>query len=236
MTVPAVFVINTNATLCELVASVARRAGCQVHYFSDVNAYLSHPVSHVVSCLVADMELCGSDLNTFAARCPETPVIFTAKEPTLRAVVLAMKAGAIEFLAEPVDEELFLSAIRTAFDLSNAALSRQADLHMLSARYACLSQREREVMSAVIAGRLNKQIAYALGVAEVTVKKHRGRVMRKMRAASLPELVNLATRLRWLPGPSRPVTATQITAQLPYQSSIHQSPRANDHQPRGERY
>jgi FixJ family two-component response regulator len=195
---PVVYIVNANATLRVLLVSVVRQNGWEAHGFADASAYLAHPGSPMLSCLVIDMELLassGRDLQTLYAERPTTPVILTAKEPTLRAAVLAMKAGAVEFLTEPLDKVLLLSAVRAALDRSREAFSRQADLHTVSDRYACLSQREREVMAGVVAGRMNKQIAYELGITEITVKVHRGRVMRKMKAGSLPELVTLAARL-----------------------------------------
>jgi FixJ family two-component response regulator len=195
---PVVFIVNANAALCVLVASVVRGAGWQALRFASASAYFAYPRPPMLSCLVVDTELlagCGRDLQTLSAEHPETPVVLTAKGPTLRTAVLAMKAGAVEFMAEPLEKALLLGAVRAAFDRSREALSRQADLHALSARYACLSLREREVMASVVAGRLNKQIAHELGITEVTVKVHRGRVMRKMQANSLPELVTLAARL-----------------------------------------
>jgi len=195
---PVVFIVNTDAALRELVASVVRGVGWQAQSFADAGTYFAHPRPPMLSCLVVDMELLagsGRDLQTLSAEHPETPVILTAKGPTLRAAVLAIKAGAVEFIAEPLDKVLLLSAARAAFDRSREVLSRQADLQALSARYACLSMREREVMTGVVAGRLNKQIVYELGITEITVKVHRSRAMRKMKAHSLPELVTLAARL-----------------------------------------
>jgi FixJ family two-component response regulator len=195
---PVVFIVNTNAALSELVASVARRAGWKAQSFADASAYFAHPRPTMLSCLVVDMELlagCGHDLQILSDERPETPVILTANAPTLRAAVLAIKAGAVEFIAEPLDKLLLLSAVRAAFDRSREVLSRQAELRALSARYACLSMREREVMARVVAGRMNKQIAYELGITEITVKVHRSRAMRKMKANSLPELVTLVARL-----------------------------------------
>jgi FixJ family two-component response regulator len=203
-----VFIVNANAALSVLVASVVRGAGWQEQRFANASAYFAYPRPPMLSCLVVDMELlagCGRDLQTLSAEHPETPVVLTAKGPTLRTAVLAMKAGAVEFMAEPLEKALLLGAVRAAFDRSREALSRQANLHALSARYACLSMREREVMASVVAGRLNKQIAHELGITEVTVKVHRGRVMRKMQANSLPELVTLAARLS--PGTTRSMPA-----------------------------
>jgi FixJ family two-component response regulator len=195
---PVVFIVNANAALRVLVASLVRGAGWQAQSFADASAYFHYPCPRMLSCLVLDMELlagCGRDLQSLSAEHPETPVILTAKGPTVRTAVLAMKAGAVEFMAEPLDEALLLGAVRAAFDASRETLSRQADLHALFARYTCLSLREREVMASVVAGRLNKQIAFELGITEITVKVHRSRVMRKMQANSLPELVTLAARL-----------------------------------------
>ncbi len=144
---------------------------------------------------VAQLERCGLDLQTLFAERPETPVIFTAKCPKVAAAVAAMKAGAVDFLPEPPEESLLRTAIQVALDGSRSQLARGAEVRELAQRYESLSGREREVMARVILGRMNKLIADELGISVITVKAHRGKVMRKMKAASLPDLVNMATRL-----------------------------------------
>jgi FixJ family two-component response regulator len=124
------------------------------------------------------------------------PIVFITGHGDVPMTVRAMKAGAIEFLTKPFDDEVLLSAIRGAIDRSTAALSQSTELQTLRASYASLSRREREVMGLVVSGLLNKQVGGQLGISEITVKAHRGKVMRKMKAGSLPELVNMATRLQ----------------------------------------
>jgi FixJ family two-component response regulator len=195
---PVVFVINDDDSVRESLASLIRAAGWQPETFADARTFLRHPRVLVPSCVVLDAELpdmCGLDLQALFMDRPDMPVIFTAKRPVLRAAVLAMKAGAVEFLAEPLDEGLLLSAIRVAMLRSRAALVHEAEMSVLCDLYATLSNREREVMAHVIAGKLNKVIADDLAISEITVKAHRGKVMRKMEAASLPHLVNMAARL-----------------------------------------
>jgi FixJ family two-component response regulator len=195
---PVIYVIHDDVSVRETLASLARTAGWQPETFADGRTFLQHSRAQVPSCLVVDVELPdmgGLDLQALLRDQPQVPVIFTAKRPDLRTAVLAIKAGAVEFLPEPVDEHLLLSAVRTAIQCSHAALVRKAETGVLSSRYAALSPREGEVMALVILGKLNKVIADDLGISEITVKAHRGRVMRKMKAASLPDLVNMAARL-----------------------------------------
>ncbi len=195
---PVVFIVNGDVSVSESLASAIRAAGWHTKIFTDARTFLRQPRALFPACVVMDVEqpgMCGLDLQALFADRSEMPVIFTAKLPVLRAAVLAMKAGAVDFLPEPPDEELLLSAVRTAVDRSRAALSRLSELRVLNARYESLSGREREVMEQVIAGRMNKLIADDLGISVITVKAHRGKVMRKMQAASLPELVQMATQL-----------------------------------------
>jgi FixJ family two-component response regulator len=194
-----VFVVNADVTASESLVSVIRTAGWYPETFECGRAFLDQPRTRVPSCLLLDVELpdmSGLDLQAMFADRPEMPVIFTAKYPMLRAAVLAIKAGALEFLPEPLDEDLLLGAIHTALDRSHAALARGAEIGSLIDRYASLTPREREIMAKVVAGRLNKLIAADLGISMFTVKSHRGRVMRKMQAPSLAGLIDMANRLR----------------------------------------
>jgi FixJ family two-component response regulator len=123
------------------------------------------------------------------------PIIFITGHGDVPLTVRAMKAGAVEFLTKPFGDEMLLNAIRNALDHSRAALRREAEMQALQTSYASLTPREREVMGLVVSGLLNKQVGGELGISEVTVKAHRGQVMRKMRAGSLPDLVTMADRL-----------------------------------------
>lgn len=195
---PLVFVVNGDASVREMLASMIRSAGWHCETFADARSFLNDSRAAVPACLLLDAELSdmsGLDLQAQLARRPGLPVVFIAKSPALRVAVLAMKAGAVDFLPEPPDVEQLLGAVRIAFDRSRVALAREAEMRLLAGRYQSLSQREREVMAKIIAGRMNKLIADELGISVITVKAHRGRVMRKMQARSLPHLVNMAARL-----------------------------------------
>jgi FixJ family two-component response regulator len=200
---PVVFIIHGDSASREALAALVRAGGWRPETFADAQTFLSHPRSSGPGCLVLDValpDMCGLDLQALCADRPELPVIFAATFPAFRAVVLAMKAGAVDFLPAPFDEELLLNALRAAIDRSHAALVHEAAMRMLVRRYESLTLRERQVMAQVIAGRMNKRIAEELGISVITVKAHRGKVMRKMQAASLADLVNMAA---WLDPASR---------------------------------
>ena len=141
-------------------------------------------------------DLNGLDLQKrVASERTDMPIIFITGYGDVPMTVQAMKGGAVEFLMKPFGDEVLLSAIRHALELSRNALVDELDMQMLRDRYSCLSRREKEVMALVVAGKLNKQVGFELGISEITVKAHRGRVMEKMEASSLAHLVTMAARL-----------------------------------------
>jgi FixJ family two-component response regulator len=195
---PTVFVVDGDASGRSLEA-VIRRAGWHVQIFSSAEAFLSCPRAMGPGCLVLDAILpdCrGLDLQERLNR-TETglSVIFIMEHPDISMTVRAMKAGAIEVLAKPLDYDTLLIAIDEALRRSQTALDEHSTLAALRRDYAALSKREREVMMLVVSGLLNKQVGAELGISEITVKAHRGQVMRKMRARSFADLVNKAIRL-----------------------------------------
>jgi FixJ family two-component response regulator len=173
--------------------------GWQPEVFASAEAFLTRPPAACPSCLVLDVSL--PDLNglelqrRIASARAEMPIIFITGRGDVPMSVQAMKAGAVEFLTKPFSPEALLEAIQGALERSRAVLEDRATLQTLRDRHQSLSQREREVMALVVRGHLNKQVGGVLGISEITVKAHRGRVMRKMCAKSLPELVNIASRL-----------------------------------------
>jgi FixJ family two-component response regulator len=170
-----------------------------VETFGSANEFLARPRAQVASCLVLDVSL--PDLNGLelqkrvAADRKDMPIIFISGHADIPMSVQAMKEGAVEFLTKPLRDDVLLSAIRDAIDRSRTALEHEDEMQALQGRYASLSRREREVMARVAAGRLNKHVASELGISEITVKAHRGRVMRKMHADSVADLVRMAERL-----------------------------------------
>lgn len=196
--VPIVFVVDDDVSVRESLDLLIQCAGWYPQIFASAHEFLARPRALAPSCLVLDVglpDLSGLDLQKLVADRVDMPIIFITGHGDVPMTVRAMKAGAVEFLTKPLSDDVLLSAIRHAIERSRTALSHEAEMRVLRDCYASLSRREREVMSLVVSGRLNKQVGGELGISEITVKAHRGRVMRKMKAASLADLVNMAARL-----------------------------------------
>ncbi len=193
-----VFIVDDDVSVRESLDSLIRSEGWQAETFATAEAFLSRARLDAPSCLVLDVglpDLNGLDLQKRLAGRIDMPIIFITGYGDVPMTVQAMKAGAVEFLTKPFADDVLLSAIRAAIARSEATLADESSLRVLRERHASLSRREREVMALVITGLLNKQIAGELDISEITVKAHRGQVMRKMQAKSLAELVRMSTRL-----------------------------------------
>jgi FixJ family two-component response regulator len=195
-----VFVIDGNMSVREALEPLIRTAGSEPESFASAEEFLSHPRGSVPCCVILDLVLpglSGLDLQKQLAGRRDMPLIFIASHTDVPAIVQAMKAGAVEFFTKPLDDVALLHAMRTAIGCSRATLRHDSEMRMLASCYSSLTPRERQVMALVVSGLLNKQIGSELGISEITVKAHRGQVMRKMEAVSLPHLVTMAAQLGW---------------------------------------
>src|SRR5271170_5259755 len=212
-TVPTVFVVDDDISVRESVESLIRSRGWSPETFTSADEFLARPLLLAPSCLVLDFSLPGLnglELQTrVAAERPYIPIIFLTGCGDIPMTVQAMKAGAVEFLTKPFADHVLLNAIRKAVDRSRAVIAREEELRSLKERYAQLTPREREVMALVVVGFMNKQIAGELGISEITVKAHRGCMMRKMNADSLAGLVIMAARLRLSRSPAARTSASK---------------------------
>jgi FixJ family two-component response regulator len=198
-TTPCVFIVDADLAVRDSLALLLRAAGWHPLTFARADELLSYPRLSVPSCLVLDVGLPdGNGLQLqerLAAERVTTPIVFMSALADIPTTVRAMKAGAVEFLAKPLREDVLLPAIGHALEVSRAALQRESELQSLRDRHRSLTGREAQLMTHVVAGRLNKQIAGELVISEITVKAHRGKMMRKMDARSVPELVRMSARL-----------------------------------------
>ena len=196
---PIVFVVDDDISVREALELLIRCEGWQPETFAAAQEFLDRPRALVPSCLVLDISLPGLnglDLqHRVVVERTDMPIIFITGHGDIPTTVQAMKAGAVEFLTKPFTDEALLSAIRQALERSRLILGQEATMQALRDCYSSLTLRERQVMALVVTGLLNKQIGGELGISEITVKAHRGKVMQKMRASSLPDLVKMAGRL-----------------------------------------
>ena len=216
---PIVFVVDDDISVRESLELLLRCEGWETETFASAQEFLIRPRPVVPSCLVLDVflpDLNGLDLQKrLALERTDMPILFITGHGDVPTSVQAMKAGAVQFLMKPFEQNVLLDAIRESLDRSRLALAREMEMSVLRNHYALLTPRERQVMALVVSGLLNKQIGGELGISEITVKAHRGQVMRKMQADSVADLVKIAVRL----GPTRVLNLS---------SSAHPTVRPND--------
>lgn len=196
---PVVFVVDDDVSVRESLELLIQNEGWKAETFASAQEFLDRPRASVPSCLLLDISLPGLnglDLQKrVAVERTDVPIIFITGHGDVPKTVQAMKAGAVEFLTKPLNDEVLLTAVKQALERSRLALVHDAEMKELRSRYASLTSREQQVLALVVSGLLNKQIGGELGISEITVKTHRGHVMQKMKADSVPHLVKMAERL-----------------------------------------
>jgi FixJ family two-component response regulator len=198
-TIPIVFIVDDDISVRESLELLIRDQKWKPEMFASAKEFLDRPRKPVPSCLVLDLSLPGLNglelQKQLALEHSDMPIIFISGYGDVPKSVQAMKAGALEFLTKPIDDDALVSAIRNALQRSTQALEQSAEIHKLRERYESLTARERQVMALVVYGLLNKQVAFELSISEITVKAHRAQVMQKMQADSFADLVRMASKL-----------------------------------------